>query len=200
MIERTPPDYPLVTIRGMIKIYDGWLSKATPPKLKYVKIPSTEKDKLWLIPCNTCTPAHNLFKIDRSTIVTADIKIDDIKHFALPFELIDGDRITSTRPERGSTGDLFREVGVDIRNTFLTFGILSTTPHHFDKIDPENTVYVDPMPIVGNISRIQKLAESFASHYKGRICHYAVISANGLDLGSQRKGEAECLQNEKKDS
>lgn len=100
----------------------------------------------------------------------------------LTFDLIDGGSVDFIGPWKSNPDDLFKETGVDVRNTHFTKGVCA-----FDiKLGrpwPSPDIYIDvqhfdDVPILGAYNRVEKIAQEIADRTR-RVVHYAFISKGG---------------------
>jgi hypothetical protein len=106
----------------------------------------------------------------------------------LRFELVDGGVEMLTGPWHTNADALFSHTGVDVRDQFLTFGIVAEEREHvagrwganyYDKI-----IHHDSEPIVGTYDRIHNIAKTWAKE-NGKVCYYAFITPGGGSSGQE---------------
>lgn len=100
----------------------------------------------------------------------------------LTFDLVDGGSVDFIGPWKSNPDDLFKETGVDVRNTHFTMGVCAFDIEH-GKPWPAPDTYIDVQhfdekPVLGAYSRVQRIAQDIADR-TGRIVHYAFVSKGG---------------------
>ena len=99
----------------------------------------------------------------------------------LEFQLKDGAIISLKGPWHSNCDSLFNDTGVDVRNQYYTFGIISLgkryTENYLSEIF-EDVLFYDESPVLGDFNRIENLAKEFAYKLNRRV-YYAQRTRGG---------------------
>lgn len=136
------------------------------------------KRGVWLFPTNSSTPGEQVHFHD-----PADTGSQGYGGSTLHFLLEDGTTYDAKGPWHSNTDALFSDTGVDIRNTFRTFGVVAkkrtslllrpgvsgnSSHYRFDGL-----LHLDSEPQIGDFDRIKKIALEFATKLEHPVVCYS---------------------------
>lgn len=100
----------------------------------------------------------------------------------LTFDLVDGGSVDFIGPWKSGPDGLFKETGVDVRNTHHTKGVVAfDIKHGKEWCSPSDYIDVqhfDEQPVIGAYDRVRQIAQEIANK-SGRPVHYAFVSKGG---------------------
>jgi hypothetical protein len=144
---------------------------------KFVYRKVVGKRGVWLYPTNSDTPGEQVHFHDPT-----DTKSDGYGGSTLTFTLEDGSTYAAKGPWHSNTDALYDDTGVDIRNTFRTFGCVakkrislplrpgvSRNSSHWRF---EGVLYADTAPQIGDFNRIHDLAKEWAGKLGHPVAYY----------------------------
>lgn len=107
----------------------------------------------------------------------------------LTFKLEDGTEDHVKGPWHSNSGSLFEDTGYDVRDKYLTRGIIAKN-REFSKDSRGGDIYTDVLhydeaPVLGAFERIDKMAQQFANDLKCEI-YYAMKSDGGGSSGTKQ--------------
>ena len=100
----------------------------------------------------------------------------------LRFALIDGTTVDFTGPWKTGADALFKATGFDVRNRYLTRGIiaLNRQTQGWNKADIfTNVLHYDDAPALGSFDRIKEMAKDFAAKLKCKVWYSVTSKAGG---------------------
>lgn len=136
--------------------------------------------KIWLV-ANQPNAADNVY-------VEGGKDSDGFAGRTLSFKLVDGCTLKLTGPWHSNADALFTDTGVDVRDKYLTQGIVALDRQYEDNDYHKPYIYSDVIhydksPVIGCFNRIETLAQEFANS-TDKIVFYAFISSGGGSSGS----------------
>jgi hypothetical protein len=99
----------------------------------------------------------------------------------LTFKLMDGTYLSLKGPWKGNAEQMYLETGVDVRNTYTTFGIIALrreTGKGFDDDSFYDILHLDAVPKLGIYDRIEDLATTMCMDLKTKVW-YSMRSLGG---------------------
>lgn len=108
----------------------------------------------------------------------------------LTFDLVLGGKLELKGPWHSNSDALFADTGIDVRNKFLTFGIVAQKRENGPKGMLFNWYYDDIIhrdeePTIGHYDRIERIANAWTKEH-GKTCFYQFLTQGGGSAGSTR--------------
>ncbi len=100
----------------------------------------------------------------------------------LTFDLTDGTKVSLTGPWKTGAEGLFKATGIDVRNSYVTFGIVAFEKEHGKWPGPDfyrDVIHLDGSPTLGAHSRIRDIAQAAANRSRRRVYHASVSKGGG---------------------
>lgn len=132
---------------------------------------------VWLVAVDVDNPAEFVY-----FHCLRDVNSDGFAGRVLTFKLEDGTEYKAKGPWHSNSDQLFRDTGVDVRDTYKTFGCIGLWRSMDDKCQTtiEDVLYIDDAPTLGLYSRIEKLAQSYADEQTIPVVYYSESSGGNL--------------------
>ena len=141
---------------------------------KYRKI-NGKHGSIWLVAVQD-NPASNIYYWSPG-------KSDGFAGRTLRFELEDGSHLDLQGPWHSNAEDLFTTTGVDVRDKYLTFGIIAKSSEHKTIKNPgylnsyvtvfKDVLYQDKDWTVGYFDRIEDMAQNMANELGKKVVFYS---------------------------
>lgn len=170
-----------ITPQGMI------CGRSEAASRKYKKI--IGKSRVWYIAIQE-NEADNVYVAPHTSENAPDYK--GFRGFGgaiIPFELEDGTIDNVQGPWHSNSDALFEDTGYDIRNKYLTFGVISraieNNTSNLYSVIMKDVIYKDEKPIIGSFNRIEDLAQEIADK-EGKIVYY-YSQGQGGSIRSHKK-------------